>query len=326
MTILDADGNATVGEAAQAISHDRQVPAVVAPEVPAGTSAVPVVPNENGADKIVAPSHPANLPACGDFNPNEGVDDPATEDVDESVVAATFSAGTNTAGKCVIQVTAPNPAGKASDATRGTHTVTIGTASKRIPTVTVDIQVGGSPSTIESDAPERVDGLSETSIEVTVTDDEGVRVGATAIEVIAVTGPLTGTVTSLAPAMTNDGKAKFSFLAPSGTGTVSFLVRAGTLPNRVQHLVEIAVGPAPSDDPDAPPATWSKDLVAGNNLVVWNGDNDADPADGAAEGVVSIWSLTAAGWEGYFPTAADVPGGNNLDSLTNGEAYFVVVE
>ena len=124
--------------------------------------------------------------------------------------------------------------------------------------------------------------------------------------------------------MTSDGQAKFTYLAPSGSDTAVFYITAGTGPGTISHTVEIVVGAASAPES----ATWNKDLVSGQNLVVWNGADGADPSEGAADGVSSIWSYdTGAGsWDGYFPNAADVPGGNTLTSLSNGDAYFVVVD
>ncbi len=322
VTILDADGNPAVGAQAGVQTNNPLNPsAITGPEVPAGSSAN-LVTTSDTVDRNY-PGVANDIPACLD---DTSEDSDTTEDVDEGASNTGAGAGSNTAGKCVIQVTAPDEAGKASDATRGTHTITIGTANARIPTVTVEVQVGGVPASIESDAPARVDSLSSTKITVTVLDDEGVRVGAVPISVVQIEG--NGNQDDPPGGMTSDGRGSFTFLAPLSEGEAVFLIRAGNAAagQQIQTSLTLAIGAEPEEAPDAPPATWSKDLVAGNNLVVWNGDNDADPADGAAEGVVSIWSLTAAGWEGYFPTAADVPGGNNLDSLTNGEAYFVVVE
>ena len=170
--------------------------------------------------------------------------------------------------------------------------------------------------------------LSSTKITVTVVDDEGVPVGAVAIERLSRSK---ATANVLDRRLITHDQRRRGRRSPTSPRAVTARPCSAS-PRRqrpngtIAHHVVSTSAPQPEEAPDAPPATWSKDLVAGNNLVVWNGDDDADPADGAAEGVVSIWSLTAAGWEGYFPTAADVPGGNNLDSLTNGEAYFVVVE
>ena len=320
VTVLDADGNPAVGASdADFRSNKPLTPAITGPEVPAGSSAV-LLGYALDVDRDL-PGAANDIPSCGLHDAVE-----AMPDAEPPVAAAAGSSGTNTAGKCVIQVTAeggdtPSPA---DDSTRGTHSLTVGTLNARIPTVTVEVQVGGAPASIESDAPARVDSLSSNKITITVLDDEGVRVGAVPISVVQVEG--SGNTDDVGGGMTSDGRGSFTYLAPLSEGEAVFLIRAGGPGQRIQSTITLAIGAEPEEAPDAPPATWSKDLVAGNNLVVWNGDNDADPADGAAEGVVSIWSLTAAGWEGYFPTAADVPGGNNLDSLTNGEAYFVVVE
>ena len=88
----------------------------------------------------------------------------------------------------------------------------------------------------------------------------------------------------------------------------------------------IAIGAEPDEAPDAPPATWNDELVSGAQNVVWNGDDGADVADGAAEGVTAIWQWNGTGWDGYFPAAADVPGGNTLSTLSNGAAYWVIAD
>lgn len=90
----------------------------------------------------------------------------------------------------------------------------------------------------------------------------------------------------------------------------------------------VVTAAAPEPEPEPEPMTWNNELVSGQNLVVWNGPDGADASEGAAEGVTAIWSYnTGSGtWDGYFPSAADVPGGNTLMSLSNGQAYVVIVE
>ena len=73
-------------------------------------------------------------------------------------------------------------------------------------------------------------------------------------------------------------------------------------------------------------ATWNQPLASGTHNLVWNGADGADPSDGAGSGVTAIWQWNGSSWDGYFPSAADVPGGNTLTSLTNGAAYWVIVE
>ncbi|MCY4392276.1 MAG: hypothetical protein OXE43_09505 [Chloroflexi bacterium] len=337
VTIVDAEGNPTVGKHAGVNSGQPLVPGILGPEVPAGDRANPVTSNLN-VDRNY-PGVANDIPACG--NQLAVVDDAATTDVDESTLnlqaadGTDVGSGTNTAGQCVIQVTAPDEPGAANDATRGTHTVAIsslvalgGDLTPRIDTVTVEIQVGGSPASIESDSPGRVDSLSSTSITVTVLDDEGVRVGAVPITVIKVEG--SGQVDDVATGMTSDGRASFTYLAPLTPGEAVFLIRAGDAAKgqQIQDTITLAIGPEPEVAPEAPPATWNNELVSGQNYVVWNGADGADPSEGAAEGVSAIWSYNSGSgsWDGYFPDAADVPGGNTLTSLSNNQSYVVIVD
>ena len=323
VTVVDADGNPAVGSTdVDFQSHKPLVPALVGPEVPVGSSAV-LLDYSLIVDRQ-APGHPAYLPSCGQRA--AVVDDATTADVNEAVPA---SEGTNTAGKCVIQVTAaggdtPSPA---DDSTRGTHTLTVGTANAQIATVNVEISVGGAPASIETDAPASVESLSSTKITVTVLDDEGVRVGAVPVSVVQVEG--SGNVDDVAGGMTSDGRGTFTFLAPLSGGEAVFLVRAGDAAKgqQIQTSVTVAIG-AVEEEPEGPAPTWNNELVSGQNLVVWTGEDGADASAGAAEGVTAIWSYnTGSGtWDGYFPSAADVPGGNTLSTLSNGQAYVVIVE
>ena len=322
VTVLDADGNPAVNATDVDFRSNKPLtPAITGPEVPAGSSAV-LLAYSLVVDRL-APGHPAYLPSCGERAAVE-----AQPTATPPVVGVPASTGTSTAGKCVIQVTAqggdtPSPA---DDSTRGTHTLTVGTSDARIPTVNVEVQVGGAPASIETDAPARVDSLSSTGITVTVLDDEGVRVGAVPISVVSVEG--SGNVDDVPRGMTSDGRGTFTFLAPLSSGEAVFLVRAGDAAKgqQIQTSITLAIGPEPEEVPDAPPATWSAELASGTWNLVWNGEDGADPADGAAEGVTAIWQWNGSSWDGYFPAAADVPGGNTLDSLSNGAAYWVIVE
>ena len=327
VTVLDSGDNPVAGAQVDVAAGAT---GVVGPERLANKVLV-----NNDTDKDVDGDQAVDkgdLPACGNQVSVEAdaTQDPPVVGMGLRTTTADVGAGTNLDGKCVIFVDSSATPGSAT--ARGTHTITVnavnadGVALPKIGAESVEIQVGGPPSTIVSDAPSRIDPSAEVTVSLTVSDDEDVRVGKVTIEVIHTAGD--GAIIADTAASTTDGRASFSYIAPSTPGVVEFLVRTKSGSGAVtsQLPIIINIGAEAEEAPDAPPATWSKDLVAGSNLAVWNGDNDADPADGAAEGVVSIWSLTAAGWEGYFPTAADVPGGNNLDSLTNGEAYFVVVE
>ena len=281
------------------------------------------------------PSLPAAIPTCF-----------------ENVNTDTTDGGTNANGQCVIKVFAPkkdvdpdgpeitdpstisgsNPAtAAAKDAARGEHTVTVALSATTNASVTIN--VGGPPDSISSDAPASVEPLSETKITVTVHDDEGVRVGGVAIRIDQVEGDglITTGATSLdtdpatdgaQPTMTVDGKHSFTYLASRG-GTAVFRVQAGSGAAAKVDLIEIAIGEAAMDDEMA---TWSQPLASGTHNLVWNGADGADPSDGAGSGVSAIWQWNGSSWDGYFPSAADVPGGNTLTSLTNGAAYWVIVE
>ena len=189
---------------------------------------------------------------------------------------------------------------------------------------TLDIRVGGHPAEATDDAPDYVDSLSQTVITVSVVDDEDVPIGAQPVTVVQVEG--SGAVTKEAPENTSDGKASFTYQAPLTGGQAVFLVRVGPAGAQIAHTITINIGSAPEEAPEAPPATWSAPLASGTWNLVWNGEDGADPSAGAGEGVTAIWQWNGSGWDGYFPSAADVPGGNTLTSLTNGAAYWVVVE
>lgn len=228
-------------------------------------------------------------------------------------VGVDVPAGTNQAGQCVIMVSADGPPAAAA---RGAHTVTAVLAAATSATATVN--VGGPPASITSDAPASVDPLSETSVNLTVLDDEGIAVGETALDIDLISPQ--GLIT-VNPTTTKDGKATFSFIVALD-GEVVFRVAAGTPGvDQITDSITITVGEAAMDDMEM--ATWNKPLVSGQNLVVWNGADGADPP---AAGDVTIWSYNAGSgtWDGYFPMAADVPGGNTLTSLSNGEAYWVI--
>lgn len=165
-----------------------------------------------------------DLPACGDV---AAVADTSAADEPSNAVAG--SNGTNADGKCVIQVatTGGDTATTADDTARGTHTITIaGPASDGSADVTVEIEIGGAPDVITSDAPAQLEPGEEVTINVTVVDDEGVRVGAVAIEALKTDGG--GLITTPIRAMTSDGRAKFAYLAPSRPGSVDLLVRTKT--------------------------------------------------------------------------------------------------
>ena len=98
-------------------------------------------------------------------------------------------------------------------------------------------------SIVLSDAPERVDPLSDTTITIIVMDDEGVLVGAVPISVDKIEGD--GLVDGPGE-MTSDGQASFTFLAPSSIGKAAFLVRAGDRAKgrQIQETITVFIGPS----------------------------------------------------------------------------------
>ncbi len=312
--VTDADGNPVPNITTVVVdNHKPLVPAQTGPEVPAGNTA-----------NLVETSFTTNRDLPGVANDVPSCEAHTTAATDDT--PASSSTGTSLGGKCAIQVTASaGGPGPADDATRGTHSLTLAVSTNpRIAPVTVEVEVGGAPASIEHNAPASVDSLSTTSISITVLDDEGVRVGAVPISVVKVEG--SGNVDDVPGGMTSDGRGSFTYLAPLTPGEAVFLIRAGNAAagQQIQDTITLAIGDAPAPES----ATWNNELVSGQNLVVWNGEDGADPSAGASDGVSAIWSLnTGSGtWDGYFPNAADVPGGNTLGSLTNGQAYIVVVD
>ena len=233
-----------------------------------------------------------------------------------------LAGGTNAAmGKCVIEVMAPKTPTMAA---RGNHMVTV--KLNATTSVTATIRVSGAPNSIKTDAPTSVDALSSTNVAVTVHDDADMPVGSVPLQVDQISGE--GKVT-VAPTMTKDGKATFTYVAPLD-GMAVFRIAAGTGAEQVTEVVRINIGAMADDDDmgdddDMTGKTWNKTPSAATPLLVWVGPDGAEPSTGAVEGVVAIWKRTAAGWQGYFPEAAGAGLPSGLTALENGEAYWVVV-
>ena len=175
-----------------------------------------------------------DLPACGDVTAVTAV-----PDGDPPVVGVAASEGTNDEGKCVIRIDAGSASGTDDDASRGTHTVTVqGPKADGSTDVKLEIQVGGKPASITSDAPQLLSPSDELTVNLTVRDDEGVRVGRTTIEVLE-TVQYGALLTE--PTTTSDGRAKFSYLAPSTPGVVEFLVRTKGLDGKVTARLPIII-------------------------------------------------------------------------------------
>ena len=253
-----------------------------------------------------------DIQACGN-DVNSSDSDPSTNlttgDNAGTDTGTDVPAGTNDDGQCVIHVTAGGPPAPAA---RGAHTVTAVLDAKASATATVN--VGGPPSAIMDDAPASVEPLSETSINLTILDDEGIPVGETALDIDLISPQ--GLITAN-PVTTKDGKATFSFIAAL-SGEVVFRIAAGTPGvDQITDSITITVGEAA---PEGPAPTWSETPTSGTHNLVWNGE-DGPASAGAVEGLVAIWRWENGQWLGYVPGLAD-----NLNELENGKAYWVVVE
>ncbi len=330
LTVTDGAGNPVSGQTISPV----QTPAV---EVtgPSGTAADVLVTTEKDTaeDTTANPSVPAGrgyskdkpaagaapaIPACGDDNAHIG-EAAATYDElfgsDDAAGTSDDGEGTNAAGQCVVQVTAPeaNPADPTTkDATRGVHTLNFAIGAIK---ASATIEVAGKPNSISTDLSDTVDPASVTKVTVSVFDDEEVLVGITDVNVRKVGGD--GLVENAGTSTVN-GQSTFTFIAPSSAGSAEILITAGD----VNHRVTINIGePAP----EGPAPTWNKPLAAGTHNLVWNGADGADPAD-AGDNIVAIWQWTGSGWDGYFADAGDVGLANTLTELSNGEAYWVVVQ
>ena len=310
LTVTDADGRAVVGAKGRVTA-----PIVNHIEGPSdGAQGVKVFGlTDETKETVDSGKDPSDPPYCSGNSENA-------------------NAGTNDKGQCVVVVEAlADP-----PATGGAWTINFALASTDAegkPTTlseSITLTVAGPPSgDIDHDAPERADRRARVTVTLTVTDADGNLVGTQDIEITAVEGDV---ALLNKDEKTKNGKASFTFFVQTNaTGTGVFLARAG----EASTLIEVALGPKPVVEPEpepapdpGPPLTWNNELVSGQNLVVWNGEDGADPSAGAAEGVTAIWSYnTGSGsWDGYFPGAADVPGGNTLTSLSNGQAYVVIVE
>ena len=247
-----------------------------------------------------------DIPACGDIGGTD--DDAGTPDVNEAEAA---SAGTNDAGQCVIEVSAPGGGTTTTtdDAARGTHTIVLvanstgGDSPRGVNEAEVDIQVGGSPAIIEHDAPARIDASAEITVNVTVIDDESVRVGGVDIEVIHTAGD--GAIITNIASRTKDGRAKFTYLAPSTPGVTEFLVRTKS-GSRVtaQEPIIVAIGEAVEDPP---PSLSSAPSASGFTLVTFSGGSVEELGEvvttSCGGGGTAYATDYQGNWVSYIPAA-----------------------
>ncbi len=241
--------------------------------------------NKDGGTKGTVQT--GDYPACGG-----GITavDANADDENSPVVGVFASIGTNGDGKCVLQVDAGSADGTSDDAARGAHEITIvalsgdtgTTANTKVEAVKLSIDVGGAPDDILHDAPERIDPSAELTVNITVLDDQGVRVGSTAIEVLKTAGD--GAIISEVSANTSDGRAKFSYIAPSTPGVVEFLVRTKDAKKKVTAKEPIIIQIGAEVEPPAPPEVV--EVVTPPGIVGFN------PSAGQS-GLVSFTNLSS---------------------------------
>lgn len=276
VTALDSGGNPVEGQSVSVKTRGG----VVGPE----KLSVKVL-AVNTAIKDAAPAIAGPTPGKGDL-PGCGTVPARTDDTDTTPDESTFwvGSGTNDDGKCVIKVNAPDETGTDNGASRGTHTITLvanatgGASPKGVDEAVVEIAVGGPAVAIESDAPERIGTSDEVTVNLTVLDDEDVRVGSVTIEVIHTAGD--GAIIAAAAGSTKDGRAKFTYLAPSTPGVVEFLARTkapnGAVTAKLPIIIAIGAEEA-APEPEAPSLDRTP-ASTGYTLVNFSGGSVAELA------------------------------------------------
>ncbi len=282
-----------------------------------------VEPTGAAKDDVVGPAEKSNK-VTTDFGTNREKDgkvvipacdvhEPVTEAPvnDDDPALSLGSSGTNDDGQCIVMVMAPpEDPGTAGDqaATRGIHTLNFALAKL---TASVEITVAGGPASIESDAPEYVDPLSDTTITVTVRDDEGVLVGETDINVIKVAGDgLAEGAATMDGAQTKNGTAKFSYAAGL-EGQVVFRVIAGTDTGAIRDIITLTVGEAMPEEPDMP-AMPDGDALSflSPSIASFSGGSVADlaaAAEAECPGGATYWVQASDGsWPAAYSTTVTV--------------------
>ena len=207
--------------------------------------------------------------------------------------------GTNASGQCVVYVTAPEDTSDATkNATRGPHTLHFVVDGRATVKASAVIEVAGKPASITTDAPPMVETASVTKVTVSVFDDEDVLVGDRDVNIRKVGGD--GLVEDAQMSTTN-GKATFTFIAPSAAGSSEILITAGD----VNHRVTLQIGEPEADEPEEPEAAPS--LTVQGNLGSFSGGSLEEfgaAVEAACPGGAVIWAQAADGsWASYSSTA-----------------------
>ncbi len=275
LTVTDAAGNPVKNQEPEAAEKD----ALVSPTEGGNTVETDYEVNKLDKDGKVA------IPACA----AHAAVTQADVDNDPTAGPVTLgSSGTNDDGQCVVQVTATpddtSTTGTNEASTRGTHTLNFALGKFA---ASASLEVAGGPASIESDAPEYVEPLSDTTITVTVRDDEGVLVGETDINVIKVAGDgLAEGKAAADGAQTSNGSSTFSYAAGL-EGQVVFRVIAGSGDGAVRDIITLTVGFPDMDCPDGTSVAYGEscpDVECPDGTSVGNGETcpDVECPDGTS--------------------------------------------
>ena len=319
LTVTDGAGNPVSGAQPEPGDDEVEGPSddstLVATSKTDAFTATELLSSPYNVDKNVKDKASLSIPACGN--------DLTTplEDADENPQQLFGDAGTNDKGQCVVKVTAPeddeDTSGTDEAATRGVHTINFALDKLE---ASVDIEVAGSPASVEADpaSGSYIEPLSDNDITITVRDDEGVLVGITEVEIVKVEGDglvegIAGiaAVEGVSPSKpnsekTSDGVTSFTFTAPLSAGTTIFRIRAGD----VTEVLQLHIGSEPVEVVPPTPAAPSLDrqpAVTGFTLVNFTGGSIGELATAVEEACGTggrVYATDYLGrWVSYIPAA-----------------------
>ncbi len=320
LTVTDGAGNPVAGQVVNPVGSKEVVgPDDDAVKVTTSRDATPDDTADGSGYNVdyIATKAADSIPACGDDK------DPVTDAGATPPTTENFTTnGTNAAGKCVVEVNTQKAEGTTKATTRGEHTLNFAIGTLK---ASATVEVAGAPSSITTDVTGMVDTSSVTKITVSVWDDEDVLVGITDVNIRKVGGD--GLIEK-AQTATKNGKATFTFIAPSSVGMSEILITAGT----VDHRLTLQIGEAP-EEPTPPahvPALNKTPASTGFTAVSFNGGSVADLVAVVTDVCgpsASIYGTSLGEYVGYFVGSPDFVNRafNDLyaDGIDAGEAFLV---
>ncbi len=334
LTVTDDAGNPVSDARPQPSSDPQEVVGPSDDSNEVGTSKNTATPPTYNVNKDVdgdGTEDMGDIPACGP------VAEQATAPVGDGDPPLAFeSTGTNDAGQCVVQVNAPadddTTADRDESATRGVHTLNFELAATPDPlTALAQVTVAGIAHSIATDPADgsTVEPLSDNTITITVTDDAGVLVGATDVDVVQVAGaglteglaPATGDAT---PSTTDNGEASFDYIAGLGGDQVVFRIRAGSGDDRITDVLTLNVGEPEVVEPVLPALVELSDGAIATFVGWRGGETTAAQVFDSVPNLTVVWKYDGTSWHSYV-SAADAPGllKNNF-SLAPYDSLFIV--